>query len=272
MHSFNIHPVIQSVKTGAISCRIPIDSDWLNHKPSFTPVTDRNKKFAIIQSNKPVWITCALDQAECTSQIWESSPRFDKLLYCARPNYQVYIQAVHRLSVCLCTCLSVYLSTCLFVYLSVYLSICLSVYMSVCLSISLLLLYFKIFFLLLYQDPQYVSVGTDGEASAPQELKQVGILTFSRCFVTFCVSGTVWTISLNLTYIYFFILKSYVVCELQDNISLIYSFIKKHLKDKILVFLSSCKQVSIETAMVCLFYSNLYSRNMRIAEVITRYH
>ena len=103
------------------------------------------------------------------------------------------------LSVCLCTCLSVYLSaclslclcTCLFVYLSVYLSICLSVYMSVCLSICLLLLDFKIFFLLLYQDPQYLSVGTDGEASAPQELKQVGILTFSRCFVTFCVSGTV---------------------------------------------------------------------------------
>ena len=136
------------------------------------------------------------------------------------------------LSVCvpasLFICLSLCLCTCFFVYLSVYLSICLSVYMSVCLSICLLLLLldFKIFFLLLCQDPQYVSVGTDGEASAPQELKQVGILTFSRCFVTFCVSGTVWTISLNLTYIYFFILKSYVVCELQDNISLIYSFIK----------------------------------------------
>ena len=58
-------------------------------------------------------------------------------------------------------------------------------------------------------DPEYVSVYKDSEASTPQELKQ-----------------------------------SYVVCELQDKINFLYSFIKNHVKSKILVFLSSCKQVS----------------------------
>ena len=174
-------------------------------------------------------------------------------------------------SVYLCPCLSDCLSICLFVCPCTCLSFCLSVYMSVYLSICLLLLVFEIFFLLFYQDPQYVSVGSNGEASTPQELKQVCIVTFCPCFETFCVSGIVWTFSLKLN-IYIFILKSYVVCELQDKKSLVYYLIKKHLKDKILVFLSSCKQVSLETGIVCLFYSNLYNRNMRIAEVITRYH
>ena len=141
--------------------------------------------------------------------------------------------------VCLCTCLfvcvlaclpisvPVYLSVCLYLFLPVYLSVCLSVYLSVHLSICFLLLVFEIFFVLLYQDPQYVSVGSNGEAST-QELKQVGIVNFWRCFVTFCVSGIVWTFSLKLTYI-FFILKSYVVCELQYKKSLVYSFIKKNI-------------------------------------------
>ncbi|XP_028414592.1 probable ATP-dependent RNA helicase DDX10, partial [Dendronephthya gigantea] len=57
-------------------------------------------------------------------------------------------------------------------------------------------------------DPEYVSVYKDSEATTPQELKQ-----------------------------------SYVVCELEDKINFLYSFIKNHLKSKILVFLSSCKQV-----------------------------
>ena len=137
MHSFNIHPVIQSVKTCAIACRTPVNSDWLNHEPSFTPVTDRNKIFAIIQSNKPLWITCALDQSESTSHIWESSLGFDKLLYCARLNWRLYIQAVHRLSVCLCTCLSVYLSVPVPVYLFLCLSVCVPVYLSVCIHVCL---------------------------------------------------------------------------------------------------------------------------------------
>ena len=129
------------------------------------------------------------------------------------------------MSVCLPVSLSVWLSICLSVCPCTCLSFCLSVYMSVYLSICLLLLVFEIFFLLFYQDPQYVSVGSNGEASSPQELKQVCIVTFCRCFETFCVSGIVWTFSLKLN-IYIFILKSYVVCELQNKISLIYSFIK----------------------------------------------
>ena len=86
--------------------------------------------------------------------------------------------------------LSVCLRACLPVSVPVYLSVCLSVYLSVHLSICFLLLVFEIFFVLLYQDPQYVSVGSNGEAST-QELKQVGIVNFWRCFVTFCVSGIV---------------------------------------------------------------------------------
>ena len=134
MHSFNIHPVIQSVKLRAIACRTPVDSDWLNHKPSFTPITYRNKIFAIIQSNRPLWITCALDQSECTSHIWESSLGFDKLLYCARLNYRVYIQAV-----CLFVYMSVCVAVCLFVCLLACLSACVPMCLCTCLFICLYL-------------------------------------------------------------------------------------------------------------------------------------
>ena len=37
--------------------------------------------------------------------------------------------------------------------------------------------------------------------------------------------------------------QSYLVCELHDKLSLLWSFIKNHLKNKLLVFLQSCKQV-----------------------------
>jgi len=37
--------------------------------------------------------------------------------------------------------------------------------------------------------------------------------------------------------------QSYLVCELHDKVSMLWSFIKNHLKNKILVFVQSCKQV-----------------------------
>ncbi|XP_052707354.1 probable ATP-dependent RNA helicase DDX10 [Crassostrea angulata] len=37
--------------------------------------------------------------------------------------------------------------------------------------------------------------------------------------------------------------QNYVVCELHDKISMLWSFVKNHLKSKVLVFLASCKQV-----------------------------
>ncbi|EDO34848.1 predicted protein, partial [Nematostella vectensis] len=37
--------------------------------------------------------------------------------------------------------------------------------------------------------------------------------------------------------------QSYVVCELPDKLNFLFSFIRNHLKSKILVFVSSCKQV-----------------------------
>ncbi|XP_022292440.2 putative ATP-dependent RNA helicase DDX10 [Crassostrea virginica] len=37
--------------------------------------------------------------------------------------------------------------------------------------------------------------------------------------------------------------QNYVVCDLHDKISMLWSFVKNHLKSKVLVFLASCKQV-----------------------------
>ena len=38
---------------------------------------------------------------------------------------------------------------------------------------------------------------------------------------------------------------TYVTCELQEKLEVLYSFIKSHLTSKILVFMSSCKQVRL---------------------------
>lgn len=45
--------------------------------------------------------------------------------------------------------------------------------------------------------------------------------------------------------------QSYVVCEVEGKISLIWSFIKNHLKSKIIVFIQSCKQVKFLSDVVC---------------------
>lgn len=39
--------------------------------------------------------------------------------------------------------------------------------------------------------------------------------------------------------------QSYIVCALEDKIAMLWSFIKNHMKQKIIVFFSSCKQVII---------------------------
>lgn len=38
--------------------------------------------------------------------------------------------------------------------------------------------------------------------------------------------------------------QSYVVCDLHEKVNMLWSFIRNHLKQKILVFMASCKQVS----------------------------
>ena len=58
------------------------------------------------------------------------------------------------------------------------------------------------------KDPQYVAVHEQAQSSTPAKLVQ-----------------------------------SYIVCELPQKINTLYSFIRSHLKSKLLVFLSSCKQV-----------------------------
>ncbi|EEB17824.1 ATP-dependent RNA helicase DBP4, putative [Pediculus humanus corporis] len=45
--------------------------------------------------------------------------------------------------------------------------------------------------------------------------------------------------------------QSYVVCELHDKIKMIWSFIKNHKRQKILIFLSSCKQVKYIYLLFC---------------------
>lgn len=37
--------------------------------------------------------------------------------------------------------------------------------------------------------------------------------------------------------------QSYVVCDLHEKLDMLWSFIRNHLKQKILVFMASCKQV-----------------------------
>ena len=78
MYRQNMHapPVIQSEnsrdslsKPRGASQMWEIDSDW-------------SKVYVIhnlIESNKPLWITCTLDQLESTSYIWEAPREFDKL-------------------------------------------------------------------------------------------------------------------------------------------------------------------------------------------------
>lgn len=39
--------------------------------------------------------------------------------------------------------------------------------------------------------------------------------------------------------------QSYVVCELKDKVSVLWSFIKNHLKKKSIVFFATCKQVKL---------------------------
>lgn len=45
--------------------------------------------------------------------------------------------------------------------------------------------------------------------------------------------------------------QSYVVCALEDKMSMIWSFVRNHLKQKIIVFFSSCKQVKYVYEVFC---------------------
>lgn len=45
--------------------------------------------------------------------------------------------------------------------------------------------------------------------------------------------------------------QSYIVCELHDKISIIWSFIRNHLKQKCIIFFSSCKQVKYIFEIFC---------------------
>jgi ATP-dependent RNA helicase DDX10/DBP4 len=66
------------------------------------------------------------------------------------------------------------------------------------------------------KEPQYVSVHEHSEYSTPTGLQQ-----------------------------------SYVVCELKDKVSIIWSFIKNHLKQKIIIFFASCKEVKYVYEVFC---------------------
>ena len=38
-------------------------------------------------------------------------------------------------------------------------------------------------------------------------------------------------------------MQAYMVCELHDKVNVLWSFIKTHLRSKVIIFLSTCKQV-----------------------------
>ncbi|GLV31849.1 uncharacterized protein CBL_07609 [Carabus blaptoides fortunei] len=66
------------------------------------------------------------------------------------------------------------------------------------------------------KDPSYVSVHENSKHSTPEGLQQ-----------------------------------SYVVCQLHDKVSIIWSFIKNHLKQKSIIFFSSCKEVKYMYEIFC---------------------
>ncbi|PNF42448.1 putative ATP-dependent RNA helicase DDX10 [Cryptotermes secundus] len=66
------------------------------------------------------------------------------------------------------------------------------------------------------KDPMYVSVHEHAKHSTPESLRQ-----------------------------------SYIICNLHDKINMLWSFIRNHLKQKILVFMASCKQVKYVYEMFC---------------------
>lgn len=66
------------------------------------------------------------------------------------------------------------------------------------------------------KDPSYVSVHENAEHSTPKGLQQ-----------------------------------NYVICNLEHKISIIWSFIRNHLKQKSVIFLSSCKQVKYVYEIFC---------------------
>ncbi|ERL87187.1 probable ATP-dependent RNA helicase DDX10 [Dendroctonus ponderosae] len=45
--------------------------------------------------------------------------------------------------------------------------------------------------------------------------------------------------------------QSYVICELQDKLQILWSFIKNHLKQKTIIFFSTCKQVKFFYEIIC---------------------
>ena len=48
--------------------------------------------------------------------------------------------------------------------------------------------------------------------------------------------------------------QSYIVCELHEKIDVLWSFLRNHLKHKVLVFMTSCKQVRLMmTSGFCVF-------------------
>lgn len=48
------------------------------------------------------------------------------------------------------------------------------------------------------------------------------------------------------------LIQNYTVCKLEDKLDVLFSFIKTHLHSKILVFFSTCSQVSIRDQLLSL--------------------
>uniref|UniRef100_A0A8D8UE79 ATP-dependent RNA helicase n=1 Tax=Cacopsylla melanoneura TaxID=428564 RepID=A0A8D8UE79_9HEMI len=72
------------------------------------------------------------------------------------------------------------------------------------------------------KDPKYISVDEHEKHATPESLKQ-----------------------------------SYIICNLEDKVNILWSFIRNHLKHKVLVFMSSCKQVKYMYEAFCRLRPNI---------------
>lgn len=72
------------------------------------------------------------------------------------------------------------------------------------------------------------------------------LFCFLFCFVAVCFFSTPATLDQN-----------YVVCELQQKVNMLYSFLRTHLKKKSIVFFASCKEVWC-------FNPSFHPRNLKV--------
>ena len=89
------------------------------------------------------------------------------------------------------------------------------------------------------QKPVYVSIHEKDVISTPTTLRQVCCHSLSVSGNTYIRIIIVYDIQFSLVAF----LQKYMICPAQDKLNVVWSFLQTHHHYKIIVFLSSCKQV-----------------------------